>query len=642
MPTTIDIENSKQIRQPMDVYVSMDYLDDIALTYSDYSSTANLADGILDETDWPMRKIADLQGNGFPLDGTYELYDSTVVASSSTGKLGIRGDVGESVSVTVTGADTIGLLSLLVTGARTVTYGNKTSNVSGQLAIIPVNSGSVTLTFTPDSDIRRIEISDIMPGVLLRITNESIISCIVSLRSDLSILNPTLPESELNVSVYNDADISEALANIPDDTPITYQAGYDSDLSQVRKFYISGKITYADNVMEIHAVDAVHFLDDNLPAALNTFVLSLQGRLTGLYRSLCFILEFSGIDFVDELSTVSDRYGPSDSDVSDNFIFERENKRDIIANLMNLFHQYFASGYFSYGDSFWLTYVDAGIPKATFVKPQSIHDIYEADCGNIQKNIEKKYTAVELQYNGVSLVEQTEFGEMSWIDGTGIFFAPDSQYIQRITLGYGVSYALYVTYMYDSGSDLKTAYYSNCEYQERTQNPLCRWLIGPEIAKGLLKRNNTTPTEWMYTQIIPWDSYQAERWSALGITGGEAMVGGRGRGYNKETENKAYGSGDIVLVDENTKFFGKVRTKGSYDTNATKEAFPSGAYNSLLQRSNKTGSFLWKGDPRMQPRDVFTFHKLDGTDIDCTIENVTITHQGGGTSAEITYREGVV
>ena len=64
-------------------------------------------------------------------------------------------------------------------------------------------------------------------------------------------------------------------------------------------------------------------------------------------------------------------------------------------------------------------------------------------------------------------------------------------------------------------------------------------------------------------------------------------------------------------------------------------------YNYLFNRSNITGSFTFKGDPRMQPRDVFTFHRLDGSTEECTIETITLTHEGGGTSAEVTYRKGI-
>ena len=57
--------------------------------------------------------------------------------------------------------------------------------------------------------------------------------------------------------------------------------------------------------------------------------------------------------------------------------------------------------------------------------------------------------------------------------------------------------------------------------------------------------------------------------------------------------------------------------------------------------SNITGSFTFKGDPRMQPRDIFKFVRLDGTTEIATIERIGLTHEGGGTTAEVHYRLGV-
>ena len=61
-----------------------------------------------------------------------------------------------------------------------------------------------------------------------------------------------------------------------------------------------------------------------------------------------------------------------------------------------------------------------------------------------------------------------------------------------------------------------------------------------------------------------------------------------------------------------------------------------------LNMSEKRGSFRWKGNPKMQPRDVFNFVHLDGTTEVCTLETIELTHDGGGTYADISYRVGVV
>ena len=91
------------------------------------------------------------------------------------------------------------------------------------------------------------------------------------------------------------------------------------------------------------------------------------------------------------------------------------------------------------------------------------------------------------------------------------------------------------------------------------------------------------------------------------------------------------------------------------------DALPELALDCILDTSNVVGSFTWKGDPRMQPRDYVELVEQDenlaeengvflqtenGEDIIVnqsriiTIENITLTHEGGGTVAEITYREG--
>ena len=126
MPTTIDRENAKQIRQPMDVLITTQVPDDdITLSFSGYTSTSKVSDGRLTQPTWPMRRLADLQGDGFALSGSYALYES-MTPSATNGKIGVRGHVGQAVNLTVTGSRTITGLTLLVTGAESATYGAET------------------------------------------------------------------------------------------------------------------------------------------------------------------------------------------------------------------------------------------------------------------------------------------------------------------------------------------------------------------------------------------------------------------------------------------------------------------------------------------------------------------------------------
>ena len=44
----------------------------------------------------------------------------------------------------------------------------------------------------------------------------------------------------------------------------------------------------------------------------------------------------------------------------------------------------------------------------------------------------------------------------------------------------------------------------------------------------------------------------------------------------------------------------------------------------------------------MQPRDVVSWVRLDGSTLTCTIDSIELTHEGGGTTAKIKMREGIV
>ena len=104
------------------------------------------------------------------------------------------------------------------------------------------------------------------------------------------------------------------------------------------------------------------------------------------------------------------------------------------------------------------------------------------------------------------------------------------------------------------------------------------------------------------------------------------------------------GSGSENGATEITpKLRGQVITPRDRDESSTTwEMYPTSSMENLLKRSPITGSFTWKGDPRMQPRDIIHFHRLDGTVEDVTIESITLKHAEGGTTAEITYRKGII
>lgn len=667
--TTIDIENSKQIRQPMDVIIQIAAAETATLTYSGYSA-AKVADGELDEPDWPMRKLADLQGDGFLLDGSAVLYDSTVTASAANGKLGVRSVIGTAISVTVTSDVALQYLTVTASGAESVTYNGTAYSMTSGYALIPVGGGTTfTLTFTPAAADERVEISDIQPGALIKITNDNLISAVVSLRSDLSILEPTLPESEINIEAYFDENISEILAAIPDETPVTYQAGYDDGLSPVRNFYLAEQITWADNVMSIHAVDAVHKLDKEIGTAL---YLNGEAPYRIAVSTLGLIWETTG------LSALTESFANQNPVSGDIFIVDDgQTVRDLVARVNSYLHQQ---------NDLWYTYVDAGRPIFTTRKPAASWSIDEEDCGNVQTNVGRNIATLTVQHQTARRTFMSDIGSATMVRTVGTILSFSNSYVTNFAIGIadntrdtdifidkygGYSTAGHVVPMVPATVE-GAASASNFPYLNyatditgitRTLNGMRRLLkdgVPQADFTGIKDATATRPQA--YTQFIPWgctydtsSSYWANNPNGQQIQSQAAArsllyssgivtsttedvtltIGGWACEFENEPITYTSGSAGVNEEVDSSPWIGIARTQ-EYGI-----VYPDGAFNSLLSRSPITGSFTWKGDPRMQPRDVFTFHRLDGTDEVCTLENITITHEKGGTSAEITYRKGV-
>lgn len=670
----IDIQNAKQIRQPMDVLITMTLADDdISMTYSGYSS-AKVADGVLNQRNWSMRKLADLQGDGFPLDGTHVLYNSATQPSQANGKLGVRSNVGESVSVTATGSKMIASLTIIVTGAESVTYGGTTTPITGSSVTIPVLSTSITMTFNPANETERIEISDIYPDTAFRITNDNLIKATVSLRSDLSLFDQTLPESEINIEVYHDEDVSEDVANIPADTPIIYQAGYEGDMSPERKFYVAGQVTWADNVLTIHAVDAVHFLDDvYIVAPLSS---NNSRHIANVVR---YVLDKAGI----QPDTSADRSWSTT--LSRWIIPENTNARTFIAFLNQTFNITDSDGDLLDGDGslyneLQFSYIDAGRPTVrTWNRYMLDREINENDCADIKKNVEPDVGSVitnwkKLLQDDMSVSEgaiakvgsatllkdigtSLTFDEYSFYWEIGLFAGRnyDNEIATKMLDKYGTlwgwGYMQAVVPGNKSGSYIGSASYIG--------QPIT---VGYALAKGEIPQSEFAGND--YSSFVPWNqSYSGWRYDSdsshkittasqmwnvlkdagimdsaaesldLDIYGFAFYFDPQALTFTKRQDGAVYDYGDAPIMGQFA-----IQASGG----RLLEIYPEKMLSAPMYRSNITGSFTWKGDPRMQPRDSVYWNRLDGTTEEITLETITLTHEGGGTSAEITYRKGVI
>ena len=682
--TTIAAENAKQIRRSMDVQVTMQVPDTgTTLTFSGYSSSAKVADGVLNQQTWPMRTLADLQGDGFALNGSAALYDPNVAASRARGKLGVRGNAGQTVSITVTGSRIFAGLTALVTGAASVTYNGTTSSISAGRIVIPVGARSITLTFNPAAADTRIEVSDIIPGVIIVADNESIISCVVSLRSDLSPFDQTLPESELNLEMYNDADISDVVARIPDDTPITYTAGYDGDMSEERSFYVSGQITWEDNVLSIHAVDAVHFLDD-----IEFVAPVMDDDSNHFMNAVLYLLDRAGIDPRDRTTINWSR------DDQRWIIREGTSGRDFIAFLNQTFNLTDKNGNLLDGTGalagvLQFAYVDAGIPYLTTrSSDRGQFDIYEEDCADIKWHTDRMPGAVSANYDAITNPTMHEGDEwysqkvgtatMTKAVGTSLSFEKYTyEWIIGLYLGKNKDNDV-ATKMLNKYGQVGWAYSTLAVVPANSAgwemgNPVSildpLW-VGDKLPIGEIPQEeyrNYKPEDddrTYYSCFVPWAtpyddwSYDsnpnhriktaAQMWNVLTAA---KIIQSNTQVIDLDIYGCAFNTQKTVYTDRVNDIGGEyvfdelpVIGRISATTAANRGAliYPNRMLSVGLYRSPVTGSFTWKGDPRMQPRDIVHFHRLDGTVEDITLENITISHEGGGTSAEITYRKGVI
>lgn len=583
--SAIDVQNALQIRDPMIVLCGISARMSVNLTVSDVSGFYLIDTNpsvSIDSEEWPIRQLADLQGEGFRADGSCEFYDSTA-AGSSAGKIGARTHIGGTGSLTVTAASEVPALTIYTSGEGTITANGTTYEARG-VNVIAVNSTSVTLTFASTDAEKRMELQSITPGISISWDNDTLISAELNLRSDLSIKEPQWAVSEIEIQAYYPDDISEAISNVADDVPIWYTAGYTGDMCPQRQFYLSEPATMENNIITIKGHDASHKLGEKSSSALVLNTTANSGRYY-LYGRFVNTIKGAGIKLQNTVS-----YPSKTSGGTGYTLITRESSADnLVQDVMNLAHH----------DTFWPTFVDAGIPSVYWEKPTSKWDIYEEDCGDIVREVDR---------NIAKITTTDEFGLHNR--------AVRSTKVQTLQTK---NIAVLTRYSYEPGGYWWYLTCSNATNVSTTAEKIW-WTaskLTEEITRHVVIINQATGQQTIADETT-YKNQCVVKGKAITIAVDEDSV---------TPDTARAGS----TVEMSPTAYGKVYQGSTL-------LYPN--YKYLFERSNITGSFKWKGDPRMQPRDVFTFHRLDGTTEDCTIESICLRHDGG-TVADITYRKGV-
>ena len=586
----IDTQNAKQIRDPMIISCGMAAESRVTITCSDFSGfflQDTNPNASLKSDEWPLRRITDLQGDGFPLDGSCEFYEAG--AGSADGKIGVKTHIGGTGSFTVSASSEIPALTIYTEGDGTITADSAEYELRG-VNVVPVNATSITLTFESSDEYRRVEVISVVPGVNLSWNNDTLVSVQLNLRSDLAIENNQWMVSEIEIRAYYPDDISEAVSGISDDVPIWYTAGYAGNMSTERRFYLSEPVTMDRNIITIKGRDASHKLvaHGNAAHILNTTTGS--GR-RDLYAKMAYFIEDAGI----KLRAREAAPAPTSGTTQRTLIFKSNTYDSIVANIMNLSHT----------GTYWPTFVDAGIPRIYHTKPTKKWDINEEDCGNVTRTADRNVSKIR---------SDDDYGLHSKV--------VRSNELQEIVRRHVTAGARYTQ---NAGGYFWALNVSNAVSVFRTAESV-RWTADQTTREykttgyGINEKGEIVPT--VVVQYI-----------------NECIVKGKAADIEVDAETvTATPARAGVTMEASPIAYGQVYGEPASGQTAV-FIYPN--YRNLFHRSNITGSFLWKGDPRMQPRDVFSFHRLDGTEELCTIESITLKHEGGGTTAEIAYRLGV-
>lgn len=564
-----------------------------------------------------------------------------------------------------------------------------------------------------------IEVFDHSNNLILNIREDTLIKVTASLRSDLSRFNPTLPESELEVEAYSETDISDQLAEAGDALEIRYY-WYPSgaaEAGRTRYFYTDQRITWENKILHIHAVDQVHKLDEEIPPLYigQDWYWNDGSISTGMVLHELALAMYDFVDGQRAVNTSNIKHLTSESRYMSyqgqegtfstmpeggalNMLQPRMTRREAIAKVMQLCRFDFDAGALYSRTNFWPTFVDAGKPKISFYKSSNEPiTIKREDCGDVKESKEPLYSSITATVSDVN-----------WVGAAGDDETYDANMTSRILKyqgitfdysGYGDHYSvgvedhtrpgpmdMRVFYIRKKSNDNNARkrppvdwYTSGADDYLARRNQYGKWLLDENVATNAWTPEENTysyldlsgskwyqpldpdvaPTEtpdsiWnecVYYEDIPTDgeAVDAINWATFFLPTAPRQI----------TKSRA-GSGEGYTIQDEMFLMGHAKIR-RYDDTGEINLLPDEGINHLLDMSNVVGSFTWKGDPRLQPRDFvnyvyadgeltdendFVLQTADGDDIIInqskiiTIENITTTHERGGTICEITYREG--
>lgn len=424
---------------------------------------------------------------------------------------------------------------------------------------------------------------------IIPVTNQSLVfgndrltNVTLDLAGSIDVYAPAYEVSSIEASAYVEGINLDLLANMPEKTPIVYMSGYAGDeMSFPRFFYMSEAPEYEKNLLKISGEDASAIMDSyTVPAEV--FQFGSGNGLTVFYDKIKTILSDAGIG----LATSQASPTVYSSSTEARAIIKEQTARELMAFVM-AYCRYMIDDTGNQLHAFRPTFVDAGRPvlRWSYYDADSPDygpfDLYESDVGDLKRSIDRDVK---------TLKSDDDFGLRSRVSDE----SATASTIASVAVRNGKTY-----------KQTFQDYYRN-----------------------VAVTRSTTPRKYTATSAT---------WKAA--SAGNSVISGVLQDIEIDfstLNNSGVTRGrEITVTPKIYGYFTQYIDNGSAQLGYVPNYYQP--FNQLPEH----GSFTWRGNPLMQPRDPFYFHRLDNTVEVYTIERIELKHEEGGTSATIHYRKGV-
>lgn len=439
----------------------------------------------------------------------------------------------------------------------------------------------------------RIYIGYISFGYAWIFQKDKILDCNVYLRGvETKLDHPELQMSEIEVQAHASIQYT-SFPKVSEGARLFYSAGYPDDMSYVRTFYLNDKIRQdSHGVISYTGYDATKFLSNEY-----------YGDTGGAARNSIL---FYYVDMILQSADNAIRSGTNDDDydiewtntigyaseTARHYYYIPEGTvRERIAEIVNLLRTP-NGAYLNTGC--YVDYVDAGYPIFRAAKTEIDGSMYESL--NINLGTPNLIITADQIANREKEVERP-FGKLT-VNGYQMLIDSNEQI--------------------DSRATSKDTYF----FLE-ADKPVISWVPSPEITSG---------TTNVYYEELGAKKAKAEVWVANAAQKTLIKPLKEHSAYQSPYEAEGIGDDTITFPDVYASMLCQQSAGGSLYTSVLKACIPH-----IAERSNELYTFTYRGNPKMQPRDVIT---VDGELM--TVESLTLEHTDGGLISNITARKGRV